>query len=190
MDKSAYEVSDLEDFQFHLEDPDLNMDAVFRPVIDTPLPLQLITFLRWVQWLKPNSDRRRGRLRELCSPFNNSSLWETNPAPCVDGTGPFETKLELVSDYFNRNSFEEFILFLLCTYFQRNYNHRFSFYHNLFQKLVGHMWDKSSYNIAIIIFGSSSKLLHISSPNGEKEKKVGRHSKIKIQDCCETEYKK
>ena len=36
MDTSGYQVSDLEDVEFHCEDPDLNKDAVFRPGLDTP----------------------------------------------------------------------------------------------------------------------------------------------------------
>ena len=39
MDKSGYQVPDLKDIEFHWEDPDLNMDAVFRPGIDTPFIL-------------------------------------------------------------------------------------------------------------------------------------------------------
>ena len=35
-DKSAYQVYDLEDIDFHLIDPHLNMDAVFRPGKDIP----------------------------------------------------------------------------------------------------------------------------------------------------------
>ena len=35
MDVSEYQVSDLKDIEFHWEDPDLNMDAVFQPGIDT-----------------------------------------------------------------------------------------------------------------------------------------------------------
>ena len=31
MDTSGYHLTDLEDIGFHWEDPDLNMDAVFRP---------------------------------------------------------------------------------------------------------------------------------------------------------------
>ena len=36
MDTSRYEVSNLEDIEFDLEDPDLNTDAVFGPGIATP----------------------------------------------------------------------------------------------------------------------------------------------------------
>ena len=36
LDTSSYEVSDLEDIEFNWENPQLEMDAVFRPGIDTP----------------------------------------------------------------------------------------------------------------------------------------------------------
>ena len=35
---SSYQVSDLEDVEFNWEDSQLDMDAVFRPDIDTPFP--------------------------------------------------------------------------------------------------------------------------------------------------------
>ena len=35
MDTSGYQVSDLEDIDCHWEDPDFNIDAVFRPGVDT-----------------------------------------------------------------------------------------------------------------------------------------------------------
>ena len=35
MDTGGFRISDLEDTEFHWEDPDLNMDAVFQPGIDT-----------------------------------------------------------------------------------------------------------------------------------------------------------
>ena len=36
LDTSSYQVSDLEDIEFSWEDSQLDMDAVFRPGIDTP----------------------------------------------------------------------------------------------------------------------------------------------------------
>ena len=36
LDTSSYQVSDLEDIEFNWENSQLNMDAVFRPGIDTP----------------------------------------------------------------------------------------------------------------------------------------------------------
>ena len=36
LDTSSYQVSDLEDIEFNLENPQLDMDAVFRPGVDTP----------------------------------------------------------------------------------------------------------------------------------------------------------
>ena len=36
MEASGYQVSDLEEIKFKSENPDLNMDAVFQPGIDTP----------------------------------------------------------------------------------------------------------------------------------------------------------
>ena len=36
LDASSYQVSNLEDIEFNWEDSQLNMDAVFRPGIDTP----------------------------------------------------------------------------------------------------------------------------------------------------------
>ena len=36
LDTSSYQVSDLEDIEFKWENPQLDMDAVFRPGIDTP----------------------------------------------------------------------------------------------------------------------------------------------------------
>ena len=41
MDTSSYEVTDLEDIEFHLEHLDLNMDAIFKPRIDTSFHSQL-----------------------------------------------------------------------------------------------------------------------------------------------------
>ena len=43
LDTSGYQVSDLEDLEFNWENSQLDMDAVFRPSIDTPLLQQHLT---------------------------------------------------------------------------------------------------------------------------------------------------
>ena len=47
LDTSSYQVSDLEDIEFNWEDSQLDMNAVFRPSIDTPFLQQLLTICRW-----------------------------------------------------------------------------------------------------------------------------------------------
>ena len=43
LDTSSYQVSNLEDIEFNWEDTQLDMDAVFRPGIDTPFLQQYLT---------------------------------------------------------------------------------------------------------------------------------------------------
>ena len=52
MEACGYQLSDLEDIQFNWKDLDLNMDAVIRQDINTPVsrfPLQFSMFWKWVQ---------------------------------------------------------------------------------------------------------------------------------------------
>ena len=51
LDTSSYQVSDLEDIEFNRENSQLDMDAVFRPGIDTPFsPTTFDGFIdgRWI----------------------------------------------------------------------------------------------------------------------------------------------
>ena len=47
LDTSSYQVSDLKDIEFNWENSQLDMDAVFRPGIDTPFLEQHLTIYRW-----------------------------------------------------------------------------------------------------------------------------------------------
>ena len=51
-DTNGYQVFLLDDLECYWENDQLDVDAVFRPSIDTPFPLHLLTIFRWVQWLK------------------------------------------------------------------------------------------------------------------------------------------
>ena len=43
LDTSSYQISDLEDIEFNWENPQMDMDAKFRPGIDTPFLQQHLT---------------------------------------------------------------------------------------------------------------------------------------------------
>ena len=52
LDTSSYQVSDLENIEFNWENSQLEMDAVFRPGIDTPSLQQYFTIYPWRDQLK------------------------------------------------------------------------------------------------------------------------------------------
>ena len=43
-DTKGCELSDLEDIEFSWEDPEVDMDSVYRPGIDTPFPIHVWRF--------------------------------------------------------------------------------------------------------------------------------------------------
>ena len=65
LDTSSYQVSDLEDIEFNWEESHSDMDAVFRPGIETPFHLQQKTIYWWAMdqlktplcWLKRKTRR-------------------------------------------------------------------------------------------------------------------------------------
>ena len=89
MDTSGYHVSHQDDVECYCDIDQLDVDAVFRPDIDTLFPRTLLTFLRWVQWLKTRfwltmSQTRRTLplFQQLQSPGNQHNLlfiWEVAP---------------------------------------------------------------------------------------------------------------
>ena len=52
MDTSSYQLTDLENIEFNCENSQLDMDAVFRPGIDTPFLQLHLTIYRWSDQLK------------------------------------------------------------------------------------------------------------------------------------------
>ena len=76
LDTSEYQVSaDLDVVEFYWENDQLDVDAVFRPGIDTPFsPTAFEDLEMGSSAEKPHSAPRRGRQRELSSNSNNTSL--------------------------------------------------------------------------------------------------------------------
>ena len=98
MDTSRYQVSDLENIEFHWEDVNLNMDAFFLQGIDTPFPLHLSTIFRWDQWLKTENpfliDEEQDM--ETSPPLPTTPVWRDQPIPlCWWKVVPLEQELRM-----------------------------------------------------------------------------------------------
>ena len=79
LDTSSYQVSNLEDIEVNWENSQLELDAVFRPGIDTPLFSNYIWRFIVGWWIssKPHCVGWRGRRGE-CSSSNNTRLCQTH----------------------------------------------------------------------------------------------------------------
>ena len=185
MDTSGYQVTDLEDIEFVFEDPDLNIDAVFRPGIDTPFSLSNFNVFEMFSLAENPIVIGKGLGKENSS--NNSSLRRPTQHPVKKRSRTFETRVENTPDYVFINLFEYFKLSLLCKYSNMNCNQGLSIYYNLFQKTVTHVWDESSSSLVFNIFPtSSSKVLHKWSPYREGGGMPWGSQKSK---SCVNEYK-
>ena len=83
MDTSGFQVFDRDETEFHWEDPELNMDAIFRRRISTPSsPSNFNDFELGSTAEKPVLIDAE-QVRELSSSSNNCNLWEFKPSRCV-----------------------------------------------------------------------------------------------------------
>ena len=107
LDTSSYQVSDLEDIVFNWEDSQLDMDAVFRPGIDTPFwPTTFEDFLMGDGSVENPIvlDEEEDKENAL-PPKTSESLRPTEP-PRLRRSCPFGTRTENVPDYVYRNLFK------------------------------------------------------------------------------------
>ena len=103
---SSYQVSDLEDIEFNREDSQLDMDAVFRPGIDTPFSPTKFDDL----WMGDGSvgnpivlDEKEDK--EDAAPTTPESVRPTEP-PRLQRNRAFGARIENVPDYVYRNLFQ------------------------------------------------------------------------------------
>ena len=118
LDTSGYQVSDLEDVDFNWRDSQL--DAVFRPGIDTPF------FPTTFDDLSMGGSAENAIVLDEAEDKENSpparstpeSVGSTEP-PILQRSRPFGTRIENVPDYVHRNLFQQV---LLCLRFDKIYN--------------------------------------------------------------------
>ena len=81
LDTSSYQVSDLEDIEFNWENSQLEMDAVFRPGIDTPSLQQYLTIYLWREQLKIPVCWTKSKTRRMLLLQQNRNLSDPQNLP-------------------------------------------------------------------------------------------------------------
>ena len=120
LDTSSYQVSDLEDIECNWEDSQFDMDAVFRPGIDTPFSPTTFDDLSMSGSVENPIvlDEEEDKENSPPAPSRPESVRSTEP-PRLRRGHLFGTKIENVPDYVYRNLFQKV---LLCLCFGINYN--------------------------------------------------------------------
>ena len=107
LDTSGYQVSDLEDIEFNWENSHSDMDAVFRPGIDTPFSPTTIDNLLMGDGSVENPivlDEEEGK-ENAPPPTTPESVRPTEP-PRLQRSRAFGARMENVPDYVFRNLFQ------------------------------------------------------------------------------------
>ena len=105
LDTSSYQVYELEDVEFNWENPQLDMDAVFRPGIDTPFSPTTFDDLFMVDRSVENLivlDEEEDK--KNTPPTTPESVRPTEP-PRLQRSRTFGARMENVPDYLFRNLF-------------------------------------------------------------------------------------
>ena len=107
LDTSSYQVSDLEDKEFNCENSQLDMDAMFRPSIDTPFSPTTFDDLLMGDGSVENSivlDEEEDK-EHVPPPTTPESVGPTEP-PRLQRSRAFGARMENVPDYVFRNLFQ------------------------------------------------------------------------------------
>ena len=107
VDTSGYQVSDLDDVEFYWENDQLDVNAVFRPGIDTPFSSSTFNVFEIGSMPEnPNQiDKEQDKEDFLLHPTAPISERPTQP-PVLMRSRAFGTKIENVPDCVYRKSFE------------------------------------------------------------------------------------
>ena len=120
LDTSSYQVSNLEDVEFNWEKSQVEMDAVFRPGIDTPFsPTTCDDFSMEGSVENPIVlDEEEDKENAAPPPSTPESVRPTEP-PRLQKRRAFGARIENVPDYVFRNLFQKV---LPCLCFNIKYN--------------------------------------------------------------------
>ena len=103
LDTSSYQVSDLEDIEFNWENSQLEMDAVFRPDIDTPFSPTKFDDLSMEGSVENPIVLDEEEDKENAPPPSTSESVRPTDPPMLQRSRPFGTRIKNVPDYVYRN---------------------------------------------------------------------------------------
>ena len=103
LDTSSYQVSDLEDIEVNWENWQLEMDAVFRPGIDTPFSPTIFDDLSMEGSVENPTVLDEKEDKEDAPPPSTSESVRPKDPPRLQRSCPFGTRMENVPDYVYRN---------------------------------------------------------------------------------------
>ena len=102
---SSYQVSDLKDIEFNWEDSQLDMDAVFRPGLDTPFSPTTFDDLSMGGSIENPIVLDEEQDKENAPPSTPESVRSTEH-PRLQRSRPFRARIENVPDYVYRSLFQ------------------------------------------------------------------------------------
>ena len=106
LDISSYQVLDLEDIQFNWENSQLQMDAVFRPGIDTPFSPTIFYDLSMEGPVENPILLDEEEDKENAPPPSTPESVRPTDTPGLKRSRPYGTRIGNVPDYVYRNLFQ------------------------------------------------------------------------------------
>ena len=182
LDTSSYQVSDLEDIEFNWGNSQLDMNAVFRPGIDTPFSPTTIDDLSMEGSVENAIVLDEEKDKENAPPPTTPEFVRPTEPPGLQKSRAFSPRMENVPDYLSKNLFH-YLLLCLCF----DINNVFHFIRTFFKNHSDMCETKEVVvSISLILLVAASFCIY----QPHTENKVGYYSKIKSQGPCENEYEK
>ena len=181
LDTSSYQVSDLKDIEFNWEDPHLDMDAVFRPGIDTPFsPTTFDDLLMGDGSVENPIVLDEEEDKENAPPQSTPGSVRPTEPPRLQRSRAFGARKENVPDYVYRNLFQKL---LLCLCFDKIYV--FQLIKTFFKNWSDICEIKMVLNVAALLLAATGFCIY----QANLEKKVGHYSEISSETPCEKSTK-
>ena len=186
--------SDMENIEFHWKDPDLNMNAVFRPSIDTPFSPSIFNSFTQILMAenKTSIDGEQDNGNSSPVPTTPVSNRQTH-LPLLMRCHPLEQHLRMFPILITGFCLNESYFFHCVHFSMLTINNVFHFFKNSV-KIYSDMLKTKTFLVSLSkLFLVAASFCNYQVQSEKKvltEKQVGHHSEIKIQSPCENEYKK